>query len=134
MMSPGLAIPGRNGTPLAIAALPSGSVSPGDTMNRDPASIAWPSMALLSTVPAPTTAPETSAIAFNATSAPGVRSVTSITGNPASTNVSASATGSIEPSITSTGMTGAIRMISSMVMDTPGRMPRQHRKGPAADG
>ena len=45
-----------------------------------------------------------------------VRSVTSMTGSPASTNVSANATGSCAPSRTRTGMTGAVAMISPIAV------------------
>ena len=44
----------KNGTPLAIAARPTGSVSPGETMNSAPASSASASWRSFVTVPAPT--------------------------------------------------------------------------------
>ena len=134
MMSPALATPGRNGTPLAIAALPSGSVRPGETMNFDPAAMASSSMRSLSTVPAPTMAPGTAAIARIASSACGVRKVTSSTGSPASTSVSASAAASIIPSSTSTGITGAVCMMASIFMNGPPRRPPPRHKGRAAGG
>ena len=70
-------------SPVSRAASASGLVRPGETMNRLPASIACASCASLSTVPAPTIAPGTWLIARIASSAPGVRSVTSSTGSPA---------------------------------------------------
>ena len=134
MMSPAVAIPGRNGIAASRAASARGSVKPGETMNRAPASTAWLSCVASSTVPAPTIAPGTAAIARTASSADGVRRVTSITGRPASTKVSASAMGSIDPSSTSTGMTGAAAMISSIVIDGPSRMLQRRHTGRAGGG
>ena len=56
-MSPAVAMPGRKGIPDAIAALLSGSVRPGETMKRAPASRLASRSASFRTVPAPTIAP-----------------------------------------------------------------------------
>jgi hypothetical protein len=69
------------------------------------------------TVPAPTIAPGTCFIARIASSAQGVRSVTSRTLRPPATNASASGTASSRLSITSTGMTGAVRMMASILAE-----------------
>ncbi len=85
-------MPGRKATSLAIAALPSFSVRPGETMNCAPASTAASSCSGFRTVPAPTIAPGTLAISRIASSAQGVRSVTSRQGKPPATSASASGT------------------------------------------
>src|SRR5690606_8617017 len=114
MISPAVAIPGRKGTPASMAAAPSRSVRPGETMNLLPASIAALSSSGLVTVPAPTIAPSTSRIARIASSAAGVRRVTSRTRSPPATSASASATASSASSTTSTGITGAVCIICSI--------------------
>ena len=102
--------------------------------------VAASSWAGLRTVPAPTMAPGTCAMSPMARMATGVRRVTSSTGRPAPTRVSASAFQSPSPSRTSTGITRAKRMISSIVKVArrpspragPTRRPRPGRHEAAA--
>ena len=136
MMSAEVAIPGRNATLPAIAALARLSVSPGETMNSLPAASASSSACSLSTVPAPTIAPGTCFISRITANALAVRNVTSSTGNPPATSARAIGTACATSSITSTGMTGAIRMISSIrvIAGVPWRKRLRRRTGRAGDG
>ena len=134
MMSPALAVPGRKGMPLLIAALPSGSVRPGLTMNFAPAAILASRSVGLSTVPAPMMAPSTLAISAITSSAAGVRRVTSRTVRPPRTRASAIGRAYATSSTTSTGMTGAARMMSSIVMwCVPWQRPPPHRTSRVGD-
>jgi hypothetical protein len=114
MMSPALATPGSSGTPDPAAASPTAAVRPGLTTNCDPASSAESNWRGLSTVPAPTIAPSTPLIARMASSAAGVRSVTSRTLRPPATSARATGTASSTRSMTSTGMTGEASRMRSM--------------------
>ena len=109
MMSAAVATPGKIGD-ARVARPPSasGSVSPGETMNCAPGIDRLVELRLVEHRPgADDRALRPWLICRMASSAPGVRSVTSSTGRPAPTNVSASAAQSCSPSSTSTGMTGA---------------------------
>ena len=120
---------------LAMAARARGSVRPGLTMNFAPAFSDASRSAGLSTVPAPTMAPSTFAISAITSSAAGVRNVTSSTVSPPRTSASAIGRAWATSSITSTGITGHIFMISSIViMRAPLRKLLLPRKGRAADG
>ncbi len=85
---------------------------PGETPNRAPAALASFTSRGVSSVPAPTTPPSTSAMARITSSAAGVRSVTSSTGSPPATSASASGTAWPASFTTSTGITGASPQIS----------------------
>ena len=82
-------------------------MAPGETAKRAPACSAAAKSAGVITVPAPTCAPSTSAaIARIASSATGVRSVTSIARTPPATSARAIGTASASRSITTTATTG----------------------------
>src|SRR6476659_7577827 len=114
-----VAVPGRNGSPVPAIAASRAGVVPGETRNCAPASaasLAWPGV---STVPAPTRISGTSsAIARIASSATGVRSVSSMTGRPPATRARATGTAWARSSTTTTGTTGT----------------RSRRPGVASDG
>ena len=84
-------------------------------MNSAPASITCSNCSVLTTVPAPTIAPGTCFISRIASSAAAVRIVTSSTLSPPATSASASGRAVAASSITSTGMTALVRMMSSIV-------------------
>src|SRR5688572_24328512 len=102
-----VAVPGRNGSPVSAIAPSSDGVEPGDTRNCAPASrasFAWPGVTI---VPAPTRISGTSAaIARIASSATGVRRVSSTTGSPPATRARATGTACAGSSTTTTGTTG----------------------------
>ncbi len=109
-------MPGRNGRPEPIAASRSAGVMPGETMNLAPASSAASTSAEVRAVPTPGMASGTSrAIAWIASSAAPVRSVISIARMPPATSAFASGTAWAASSITTTGITGPARRISSIV-------------------
>ena len=113
----------------------SGSVRPGLTTKRAPAATAWSNWRGFSTVPAPTVAPATSLIARMASSATGVRSVTSSAGRPPATSASANGRAVARSSTTMTGITGASAMMSWMVvMRVLQRRRRPRRAGLVRDG
>ena len=114
MMSLALAMPGKNGMPFAMAALPKLLVRPGDTMNSAPAAIAHSRPGTSMIVPAPTIAPGTFFISAIASKAAAVRKVTSSTRSPPATSAAAISRACEASSMTSTGMTGAVRMIFSI--------------------
>ena len=101
-------------------------VRPGDTMKRAPALRLASRSASCRTVPAPTIAPFTIAISRIASSATGVRNVTSSARRPPATSASAIGRASATFSITSTGITGASLMMASMPVIVP--VPRQRRR------
>ena len=133
-------MPGKNGMSLAMAALPNLSVNPGETMNSAPAAMALSKPGMSTMVPAPTIAPGTFFISAIASNAAAVRNVTSSTGNPPATKASAMARAWAASSITSTGMTGAVRMIFSIgvmcwlfLKHVAAHRPLLHQTGRAAD-
>src|SRR6476659_1608881 len=102
-----VAVPGRNGSPVPAIAASRAGVVPGETRNCAPASaasLAWPGATI---VPAPTRISGTSsATARIASSATGVRRVSSMTGRPPATRARATGTAWAGSSITTTGTTG----------------------------
>src|SRR6056297_1752556 len=112
MISVEVAAPGRSGSPASSQASSSRSVAPGETPNPAPASTAFATSSGVSSVPAPTTPPSTAAISRMASSAAGVRSVTSSAGRPPATSARASGAAWAACSTTSTGITGAMRQMS----------------------
>src|SRR4051794_19604460 len=102
--------------PRSIAASVSGAVRPGLTMKRAPASMAASRSQGLSTVPAPTTAPSTRAIARITSRAAGVRRVTSRAVSPPSTRARAIGSAWLASSTTRTGITGTERISASMLI------------------
>ena len=107
MASVAVAAPGSIGSPASSAASRSRSVAPGETPKVAPASIAARTSCGVSSVPAPTRPPGTRAISRIASSAAGVRSVTSRARSPPATRASAKGRACVASSTTSTGMTGA---------------------------
>ena len=106
--SDAVAIPGANGRPLAAAAFRSSGVAPGLMPNLAPSATARARSSAFKIVPMPTMASGTSAImALAASTATGVRSVTSSTRTPPATSARASGTASSTRSMVSTGMTVA---------------------------
>src|SRR5690625_1178998 len=118
-----VAVPGRQGSPVCDIAANSDGVAPGDTRKLAPASAAFAAWSGVVIVPAPTTMSGTSsAIARIASTATGVRSVSSIAGSPPATSALASGTASATRSMTTTGMTGTrsntdVDTSSSRVLD-----------------
>ena len=114
-----VATPGRSGAaPPAV----SPSIRPGLTQNSAPTAAQARRVAPFSTVPAPTTAPSTSAAMRSMQSiATGVRRVISRTGRPPATRARPSGTAWASSSMIRTGMTGASRRISSIVRDSESR-------------
>ena len=109
-----MATPGRNGIGASAAAFASAGDVPGLTRNFAPASTAAWICAGSTMVPAPTWAPGTlRAISAMASSAAGVRSVTSMAGRPPATSARACATPSATSRTVSTGITGASCMIAT---------------------
>ena len=109
MASEAVAQPAITGIGASVKAEASSGVVPGLTRKVAPAAIVASICARLVTVPAPAMAPSTSAaISRSASSATGVRSVTSISGRPPSTSARASGTASSRRSMTTTGTTGAL--------------------------
>src|SRR3989338_2204065 len=117
MISDAVAAPGRIGKSYSAQASNSRCVAPGETPNFAPAALAALTSAGVSKVPAPTTPPSTSDIARIASSAQGVRSVTSSAGNPPATKACAKGAAWARSSITRTGTTGARRQISAALAD-----------------
>lgn len=131
MISPAVATPGRNGVPDLIAACPSPSVRPGETMNSAPAPKAASSYVVSVTVPAPTIAPLTTFMRLITSSAALVRSVTSRILSPPSTSAEAISRASCSSSITSTEITDAAQGPSSG--RTPGEQAETGNNGVASD-
>ncbi len=117
MISLAVAAPGRSGRPSSSQAAIRRSVAPGETPKVAPAAFAALTSAGVKSVPAPTMPPGTSAMARIASSATGVRSVTSSAGRPPATSASARGRACARSSITSTGTTGARRQISAALAD-----------------
>src|SRR3954447_17584238 len=104
-----VAVPGRNGSPVSSMASISRGVAPGETRNAAPASRAALARSGEVTVPAPSVISGTSsAIARMASSATGVRRVSSMTGRPPATSAFATGTAWSSDSRTTTGTTGAM--------------------------
>mmetsp|Transcript_22913 Transcript_22913/g.38482 ORF Transcript_22913/g.38482 Transcript_22913/m.38482 type:complete len:250 (+) Transcript_22913:670-1419(+) len=104
--------PGRSGKPSASLASSNILVAPGETPKVAPASLAALTSAGVSSVPAPTMPPGTSAMARITSRAAGVRRVTSSAGKPPATRASASGLAWATSSTTSTGTIGAALQIS----------------------
>ena len=113
--SEAVAIPGANGRSLSAAAFSRSGVAPGLMPNLAPSDRARARSSAFRIVPMPTTASGTSAImALAASTATGVRSVTSRTRTPPATSARASGTASSSRSIVSTGITVAdLKMAAS---------------------
>src|SRR4051812_10483905 len=104
-----VAVPGRNGRPVSSMASISRGVAPGETRNDAPASRAALARSGEVTVPAPRVISGTwSAMARMASSATGVRRVSSMTGSPPATRARARGTAWSRDSRTTTGTTGAM--------------------------
>ena len=113
--SVGVMIPGNSGKLTVCAAAASSGVSPGETPNCAPACAASVKSAGRVNVPTPTMASGTALrMASTAASATGVRMVTSSTFRPPAHNACASGTACSSLSMISTGITGAIFMMSRM--------------------
>src|SRR5207253_9342936 len=104
-ISVGVATPGNTGTPASWQYDTTAALTPGETMNCAPASIAIAAWSRVNTVPAPTTRSASAANAAIAAFAAGVRSVTSIVDNPPARTAAPRATADAASSRTTTGST-----------------------------